>query len=62
MTLEEFKKKYFMERHPVYYSRYDIVEKGFAFQDATPFSNSQIKKEYENFLTDKKNWLKKYKW
>ena len=62
MKQQEFIREHFIEMHGNYYSRYDIAEKGFAFQDSSPYSPEDIDKEYEKFLEDKDAWLKEYNW
>jgi hypothetical protein len=62
MKKQEFIRKYFIEMANNYYSRYDIVEKGFAYQDAGYYSLEKIDEEYEKFLKDEEEWIRGYQW
>jgi len=62
MTKQQFIDEYYIEIHKKYYSYYDIVEKGFAYQDASCYTLIEVTNEYNKFLKNKKEWLKNYKW
>lgn len=62
MNLDEFINEYFIEMSKNYYSKYDIAEKGFAYQDASYYSLKEVKNEYDKFLKNKEEWLKEYQW
>lgn len=62
MKKQEFIKKYFIERANNYYSRYDVVEKGFAYQDAGCYSLEEVNKEYKKFLENEEEWIREHQW
>lgn len=63
MKLAEFIKEYFISYHNnSFYSRYDIVEKGFSYPDAACYTLKEVKKEFVAFKKDPDSWLKEWFW
>lgn len=63
MKLAEFIKEYFISFHNnTFFSRYDIEEIGFAYQDAACYTLKDINKEYVKFKKDPDSWLKDWRW
>ena len=59
-TIEEFKENYFNKLHDSYYSRHALVELGFTYEDTAPYSEEEIREEYETYKKDPAGWLKEY--
>lgn len=62
MTLKKFIEEYFIELHGNFYSRYDIAEVGFAFQDASVYTEEEVEEEYQKYQADEEKWLADYRW
>ena len=55
MKFGEFVSEYYIETHGNYFSRYDIVEKGFMFKDASSYSLKELEQEFKSLRIMKKN-------
>lgn len=60
MKFREFVSEYYIETYGNYFSRYDIVEKGFMFKDASSYSLKELEQEFKKFTDNEEEWLKEY--
>jgi hypothetical protein len=62
MEFSGFIDMFYIKRGNSYFSKYDLVEIGFAINDAKYLSSEELHDSYNLFLSNRNEWLDKYAW